>query len=232
MRILDLFCGAGGAAVGLHRAYPDAEILGVDIEPQPHYPYSFIQADAMTFGLSGFDLVWTSPPCQGYSRTRHSNAALFGPKDYPRLVERVRERLASISGSTMTVIENVPCAPLRNYVQLCGTMFGLNVVRHRRFECSPPIFFPPASCNHHKRTVRMGRTPSPRQFHCVVGNFGGEELARSAMGIDWMTKRELSQAIPPVYAEWIGRQFQEMTHPHQLGDALTVSAAGEELAVQ
>lgn len=129
-RVLDLFCGAGGAAMGLHRAWPGAKIVGVDIKTQPRYPFTFIQADAMTFPLDGFDFVWASPPCQRY--TQMLNHGLTPRAKHPDLVARTRERLSIVPH----IIENVMSAPIRRDVVLCGEMFGLRVIRHRAFECS------------------------------------------------------------------------------------------------
>lgn len=121
MRVLDLFCGAGGAAMGLHRMWPDAEIIGVDIKPQPRYPFTFILTDAMTFSLNGYDFIWASPPCQGYSWTSHIYHCQQRP--YPKLIEDMRRQLSNAGVSY--VIENVPGAPLISPLLLCGTMFGL-----------------------------------------------------------------------------------------------------------
>src|SRR5574337_20985 len=125
-RLLDLFCCAGGCAMGYHRAGFD--VVGVDINPQQRYPFEFHQADAMTFDLSGFDAIHASPPCQAYT-------VLGGREDlshYPDLVDAVRERLQA-SGKPW-IIENVPGAPLRDPITLCGAMFGLRRYRHRLFE--------------------------------------------------------------------------------------------------
>lgn len=204
-RLLDLFCCAGGAAMGYHRA--GFEVVGVDIRPQKHYPFEFHQADAMTYPLDGFDVIHASPPCQGYSVTQSIN----GGSDAPRLVEKVREMLAETG--KFYVIENVPGAPLINYVLLCGSMFdGLRVYRHRLFECSPQIIFPPATCSH-----KYSMPASKGEYHtldaqdfitCVGHNFRGSD-GRKAMGINWMNRDELSQAIPPAYTEFIGRQLME-----------------------
>ena len=136
MRILDLFCGAGGASMGYHRAFPDAEIVGVDINPQPRYPFRFVQADAMSLAsaasyLKRFDLVHASPPCQRYSdlAKRNGNA-----HEWPDFIDPVRQLLQG--AGRHYVIENVEGAPLENPITLCGTMFpGLRVLRHRLFEC-------------------------------------------------------------------------------------------------
>src|SRR3990167_2619727 len=140
MRVLDLFCGAGGAAMGLHWAWPNAEPVGVDIKPQPRYPFTFVQADAVTYPLEGFDFIWASPPCQAYSALKGLTTT-----EYPMLVDAIRDRLEA-SGKPW-IIENVVGANLRNPVQLCGSMFGLGVWRHRRFEMShPPLMTP--ECRH------------------------------------------------------------------------------------
>lgn len=136
MRILDLFCGAGGAAMGYHRAFPDAEIIGVDIAPQPHYPFLFQKGDALqilalsTFVHHHFDLVHASPPCQRFSdlakRNRNADA-------WPDLIEPTRQLLHQ--ADVPYVIENVEGAPLHDPIVFCGTMFpGLRVLRHRLFE--------------------------------------------------------------------------------------------------
>ena len=126
MRILDLFCCAGGSAKGYANAGFD--VVGVDVEPQPHYPYEFHQSDALSFPFDGFDAIHASPPCQGYSVTR----AMHQGKQHPMLIESTRARL--VSSGLPYVIENVPGAPLQNPVTLCGEMFGLRVIRHRLFE--------------------------------------------------------------------------------------------------
>ncbi len=194
-RALDLFCGAGGASMGLHRA--GFSVTGVDIAPQRHYPFEFIQADAMTFPLEGFDLIWASPPCQAFTLAQRIRA-----NAHPDLIAPTRERLQAIAVSW--VIENVPGAPLNKPIELCGTMFDLRVYRHRLFECSFPCPVPAHPA--HKAPIRkMGRPPQLGDFMHVVGNFSGVEIARQAMGIGWMTRNELRESIPPAYAEHIAR---------------------------
>ncbi len=144
MRVLDLFCGAGGAAMGLHRAWPEAEILGVDIELQPHYPFRFVQDDAVKFPVAGYDFVWASPPCQAYSRGGHWVRGKKNRIDHPDLIAPIRGRIAACKA---WVIENVEGAPLINPVMLCGSMFGLRIAkgylrRHRLFEASFLIMTP------------------------------------------------------------------------------------------
>jgi DNA (cytosine-5)-methyltransferase 1 len=205
-RLLDLFCGAGGAAVGYHRAGFD--VVGVDIKPQPRYPFEFYQADALTFDLDGFDAIHASPPCQAYSVANN----IHGRIDHPRLVEPTRERLTA-SGIPY-VIENVPRAPLHNPITLCGLTLGLNVKRHRLFECSFPVMTYP--CAGHdgdwllvfgqtvlERGKRIGTTPNGGGI--IRRRHVGTDAGREAMGIDWMSRDELSEAIPPAYTEHIGR---------------------------
>ena len=181
--------------MGLHRAGFD--VTGVDLAPQPRYPFRFIQADALTYPLEGFDLIWASPPCQGYTQ--------LGSQDgrHPRLIDPIRERLAA-SGSPY-VIENVVGAPLRNPVQLCGSMFGLNVRRHRRFETTWPVSSPPCR---HGGTIRAyygkpGALVWQGKRHAIYR--GTVEQAPADMGIDWMTWNELREAIPPAYSEFLAR---------------------------
>ena len=208
MRVLDLFCGAGGAAMGLHRAWQDAEIVGVDIEPQPRYPFTFFLGDAVTHPLDGFDFIWASPPCQSYS-------ALKGlvSKKYPALVGVIRERLQG--AGVPWIIENVVGADLKNPVQLCGSMFGLGVWRHRRFEMShPPLMIP--ACNHALVPEPIDVTGTGGPFNGVRKAPGGgvsrkpKNLAhaREVMGIDWMRRPELSEAIPPAYSEYLAKQLR------------------------
>ncbi len=201
-RLLDLFCGAGGAAVGYHRAGFD--VVGVDINPQPHYPFEFHQGDAMTWSLDGFDAIHASPPCQ-----RYSVATVFHPgrqAQHPDLVDPCREMLEA--AGVPWVIENVMGAPLRNPIMLCGTMFdGLRVYRHRNFESMPSIYWPPMHNWHEHRPAEVGRKVPGHGWMTVAGHFSDVKAAGNAMGIDWMTRDELRQAIPPAYTRWIGAQL-------------------------
>lgn len=207
LQALDLFCGAGGASTGLYRA--GFAVTGVDIKPQPRYPFKFVQADALDAILDRFSLIWASPPCQRFSdlAKRNGNA-----DSWPDLIEPIRKKLES-SGKHW-VIENVEGVPLRNPIRLCGTMFkGLRVLRHRLFEASFPIVEPihpyphPLVFTHDRRKRHFGRLGSEwDNFVQVTG--GGNctiQNARAAMGIDWMTKAEINESIPPAYAEYIGR---------------------------
>lgn len=195
-KAIDLFCCAGGAGMGLHRAGFD--VVGVDIRPQPRYPFEFHQADALTFDLGGFDFIWASPPCQAFTAAQRLRG-----NAHPKLVGPVRERLCS--AGALYCIENVVGAPLSHPVELCGIMFGLKTYRHRLFECSFPIP-QPWHAPHTVKQTKMGRKPSPGEFIHVVGNFSGVDFAREAMGIGWMARHELSEAIPPAYSEFIGRE--------------------------
>jgi len=208
LKLLDLFSGAGGAAMGYHRA--GFEIVGVDIEPQPHYPFEFVQADALAYCAAHgheFDAIHASPPCQGYSPL-----AFVTNRDmsrYPKMVEQVRAAL--VATGAPYVIENVPRAPLINPLVLCGTMFGLLTHRHRAFEMSHPIYFCPAVCN--KARVKVPGTGHHLGFYksngmvTVAGHMTSRKHGSVAMGIDWMTRDELAEAIPPAYTEYIGKQI-------------------------
>lgn len=200
--------------MGLYQAGFE-DITGVDIEPQPRYcGDKFIQADALEYVKQHgheFDLIFASPPCQGYSRV--SGRARKGKcKAYPMLIPKVRELL--IATGLPYVIENVEGAPLgNNTFMLCGSMFGLDVRRHRLFESNMLIIAP--SCQHYLQLPRFRTLNSRRKgkLACVVGvhghlNYAGEfELRKQAMGIDWMTNEELTQAIPPAYTKFIGLQL-------------------------
>lgn len=226
MKLLDLFCGAGGAAMGYHRA-GFTEIVGVDNRPQPRYPFTFVQADALEYLAAHgreFDVIHASPPCQRFTTMRKG---LWEDREHPNLVDATR-RLLIVAGAPYA-IENVPGAPLIDPIKLCGTMFRLGTKnaelrRHRLFECSGfPLMLVPC-CSHgsygHK-VPTLGRDGSARYWPATIevyGNGGGSSRRDSrqmfphrdrsdAMGIDWMNGDELSQAIPPAYTEFIGRQL-------------------------
>lgn len=220
-RLLDLFCGAGGAAMGYHRAGFD--VVGVDIKPQPHYPFEFHQADALEYCADygyEFDVIHASPPCQGYSRLRH--LPWLKDKVYPLLIQPVRDLL--INSGKAWIIENVEDAPLIG-VTLCGLMFGLPLYRHRKFETSFFMLQP----THQKHTVVIGhgrfvndRRKGSLNNGSAKGAWGNQKIITvaggqfkksdgvKAMQIDWMTKDELSQAIPPAYTTFIGRQLMQL----------------------
>ena len=209
-KLLDLFCCAGGAAMGYHRA--GFEVTGVDIAPQKNYPFEFVQTDALEYLAEhgkNFDVIHASPPCQEYSVTK----ALPNVGEHPDLVEPVRDLL--LASGRPFVIENVPGAPLQNPLLLCGSMFGLPLIRHRLFECRPPIWFPPGpcQCNHLYTASHRGFSAfnNGATAITIAGNNYSLADGLRAMGIDWMTKKELSQAIPPAYTEFIGRHIMQRT---------------------
>lgn len=206
-RLLDLFSGAGGSAVGYVQA--GFEVVGVDIRPQKNYPYEFHQADALTFPLEGFDAYHASPPCQHYTQMLNWNRQI--KERYPDLIATVRGLLKA-TGKPY-VIENVPGAPVEKSIMLCGAMFGLRVYRHRYFE-SNMFLFQPEHKMHRVPAAPSGKIARPDQFWCPVGNFGQKDDAQRAMGITWMQttgskSREIAQAIPPAYTNWIGSLLKE-----------------------
>ena len=202
-RLLDLFCGAGGAAMGYHRAGFD--VVGVDLEPQPSYPFEFVQADALDYPLDGFDAIHASPPCQFATDYKRRPAHVH---DSPNLIAATRRRLDA--PGVPYVIENVERAlsHLRNPITLCGSSFGLDVRRHRLFECSFPVMAPP--CAHGWQTPRFPQATNRANLRSTV-EIGvwriPLETQQRAIGIDWMGVAELSQAIPPAYTELIGYQL-------------------------
>lgn len=206
-RLLDLFCCAGGAGMGYHRAGFD--VTGVDLFPQPHYPFEFHQADALQYLIEHgheFDAIHASPPCQAFT-----NAQKIQNNVHPDLLTPVREILLELGNPW--IIENVVGAPLRDPVLLCGSMFpGLQVYRHRLFESSIPLVTPEHP-EHVARLTKMGRAHVPGEFMHVVGNFSGVQKGREAMGIDWMVRDELREAIPPAYTEFLGRQLISQLSP-------------------
>lgn len=201
-RLLDLFCGAGGATKGYQRA--GFHVVGIDIRPQPRYCGDlFIQADALKtpVDIASFDAIHASPPCQAHSKTK-----FLAGKQHHDLVSQTRDML--IASSKPFVIENVPGAPLLNPTALNGFMFGLPLDRERWFESSitlPFVLLPTT----HKRPVKMGRPVKDGDIIQVVGHFSNVSYARKAMGINWMSQKELAQAIPPAYTEWIGKRIIE-----------------------
>jgi DNA (cytosine-5)-methyltransferase 1 len=198
LRALDLFCGAGGASMGLHRA--GFEVTGVDIAPQPRYPFAFVQGDALAAEIGGFDFVWASPPCQRYSMYSRN---LGTAESFPDLVAVVRSKL--VASGLPYVIENVVGAPLVATFVLCGTMFGLKVLRHRLFETSWPMnqLLPP--CSHRGDEIPVYGNGTPQWHRQRLGRNIHVAEQRTAMDIDWMTRDEITQAIPPAYSEFLGR---------------------------
>ena len=203
VRALDLFCGAGGATKGLQRA--GFHVTGVDIKPQPRYcGDEFHQADALTFPLDGYDFIWASPPCQRY--TMAQNAAKNG-HNHPDLIPPIRAVLRS-SGRPY-VIENVVGAPLENPIMICGLALGLKVKRHRLFESNLLLFSMPCPSHNQDYYVIFGHECANRRHGETAGRKNRISVGRAAMGVDWMARGELSEAIPPAYSEFIGRQIME-----------------------
>jgi DNA (cytosine-5)-methyltransferase 1 len=213
--LLDLFCGAGGASVGYERA--GFSVFGVDINPQPNYPLFLIQFDAMEIPLhilNRVEVIHASPPCQRYSDLAKRNKNADAWPDY---IAQLREKL--IATGLPYIIENVEGAPLINPIRLCGVSFPpLRVIRHRLFESNIPLIEPehqkhPLVYTMDKRKRQYGMLDERTSF--VMVNGGGNcsvDTARDAMGIDWMTKRELNEAIPPAYTEYIGKQVLARIH--------------------
>lgn len=214
MKLLDLFCGAGGAAVGYHRAGFD-EIVGIDIDNQRHYPFEFHQRDVMTVltaYLREFDMIHASPPCQAYSVTRHSHK-----KAHPDLLPFVREML--VASGVPYVIENVVGAPMPDAFTLCGSSFGLSAYddkseqtlwlkRHRLFEASFAVPAVDCQCRGKKIGGVYGGGPSNRNPSWKRGGYTPPlPVQKELMGIDWMPGKPLKQAIPPAYTEHIGKAF-------------------------
>lgn len=211
-RALDLFCGAGGATKGLQAA--GFFVVGVDIEAQKNYCGDiFIQSDALVMNpravRRSYDFVWASPPCQAYAQAALSQRNVG--KQYPVLIDDTRELLENIG--LPYSIENVLGAPLRSPIMLCGSMFGLRTWRHRLFELPwwPMRLLPP--CNHTGVGVCVVGHGTPSWVRAKNGGRCTPIAdVRSAMGINWMTRGELSQAIPPAYSEFIGRELLANLH--------------------
>jgi len=207
MRLLDLYCKAGGAS----RGYADAgfDVVGIDIKKQKRYPYEFIQADCLEIikdldYLRTFDVITASPPCQTHSRTKHLRDAQGKSTDKVDLIPQTRQAL--IESGKPYVIENVPGAPLVDPVQFCGSSFGLKVRRHRLFESSIKIVG--SICDHKTQGKPVGIYGSMRDEIPQGGHTAKSiEEARDVMGINWMIWGELVEAIPPRYTYEIGKQL-------------------------
>lgn len=202
LRALDLFSGAGGAARGLQQT--GYHVTGVDIKPQPRYAGDvFIQADAMAIDWTGYDLIWASPPCQRYSRITPANAKNNHPDLLPDVLSRLREQ------PTPYICENVDGTQhmMKNPLFLCGSMFGLDLWRHRWFELgNTEAFFLLPTCNHSVFPV------------LITGTFRRKGIRRreylmhekkNAIEIDWMTGKELDDAIPPAYSRFLATAMKD-----------------------
>jgi DNA (cytosine-5)-methyltransferase 1 len=200
-RLLDLFCGAGGCAMGYSRAGFD--VVGVDLAAQKNYPFEFHQGDALEYLAAHgaeFDVIHASPPCQKFSNvTPKANR-----DDHPNLIDPTRDLLFQIGRPF--IIENVggAHAELINPVMLCGTMFGLKTRRHRLFELNPWLLLDVPKCNHDLECLLVTTAGANSRKN---GKRKTIKNAMAAYGIDWMNHKELSQAIPPAYTEYLGRQL-------------------------
>jgi DNA (cytosine-5)-methyltransferase 1 len=202
-------CCEGGASAGYAAAGFEPE--GVDIKARPRYPFRFHKADALDFPLDGFDFIHASPPCQA-----HTQAQRLQGRTHPELIGPIRERLIAWGGPW--VIENVPGAPMRKDLVLCGSQFGLRwkdcvLYRHRWFESNVPLpFFPPMDCLHDAPTISIfghtvlgaSRVAGVTYKHPNKRVHLGVAAGREVMGAPWMSREGLSEAIPPCYSEFIG----------------------------
>lgn len=228
LRLLDVFCGAGGASVGYHAAGFD--VTGVDLAPQPDYPFPFIQADALDLladpvFLAGFDVVHASPPCQRWSAATPAETRL----DHPDLIDPVRELLeAAVSWGRPWgwVMENVPGAPLVDPVVMCGDTLRLGVRRHRLFESNCRLVG--TGCHHDRHEAPVPVYGSYGQ-RGTVGAATSVAAGRHAMGIDWMPWPALTQAIPPAYTFWIGAQLRAVLGIVQVGNVTGAAADSSRL---
>lgn len=204
MRLLDLFCCQGGASAGYAEA--GFEIVGVDIEPQPRYPFEFVREDALAVlddpdFLSEFDAIHASPPCQAFTMAQRIQG-----RKHPDLIQPTRQLLEKTG--LPWVIENVVGAPLSDPVILCGTMFGLETYRHRLFETGGGFELPSLPHPEHTAPVaKMGRPAGDGEFMHIVGNFSGVDRARRIMGMPWANRDGLREAIPPAYTRYVGAKL-------------------------
>jgi DNA (cytosine-5)-methyltransferase 1 len=223
MLLLDLFCGGGGASWGYHQAGFD--VIGVDSRPQPLYPFEFHQMDAMdalsrlrgdeaVFEGKKVDLIHLSPPCKAHTRAKHIREAQGRQSSEPNLLTPSLRMLEDVR--TPWIVENVPGAPMRKELELCGSMFGLKVRRHRWFCAHQDLFlYPPGVCDHvtqgkpvgvyHTMNDTVQGKDNERGGYVIGGSTAKTlEEGQEAMGIDWLTWKPLTQAIPPAYTKFIG----------------------------
>jgi DNA (cytosine-5)-methyltransferase 1 len=205
-KLLDLFCGAGGASMGYARA--GFEVTGIDVKHGKRYPFDYIRGDVRDYlyseFLQQFDVIAASPPCQTFSATQHLRNAQGKSTSKLNMIPEVRAAL--IASGKPYVIENVPGAPLINPIQMCGSGFGLKVRRHRLFESN--MLLVGNKCDHKAQGKPVGIYGSMRDEIPNGGHTAKSmDEANAAMGIDWMIWGELVESIPPAYTEFIGRQL-------------------------
>lgn len=201
-KILVTYCCQGGDSWGWHLAGFD--VTGVDLSPQPRYPFTFTQGDAVEYIRSHgreYDAVVGSPPCQAYTLCQRIQG-----RDHPQLIGSTREAMEQTGRPW--IIENVEEArgELRSPVMLCGASFGLHTYRHRLFESSVQLTAP-LHQEHVQRTVKMGRPLVPGDWYHAVGNFSNVPYVKADMGVPWMSRDGIRECIPPAYTEFLGRQL-------------------------
>jgi DNA (cytosine-5)-methyltransferase 1 len=212
MKLLDLFCGAGGAAYGYMLA--GFHVTGIDINPQPRYRGDdFVQADALEYVAAHgheFDVIHASPPCQRYS----VQTAMRYRDNHPDLIAPTRELLRA--AGKPYVIENVENARalLINPIKLCGSMFGLNLWRHRYFEMWPDVLCLTPICNHAELPVLITGTTRRKPEKGGRMEYSAQQC-RDASGLHWMTRKEMDEAIPPIFTKWIGERLMKAVEANQ-----------------
>jgi len=206
MKLLDLFCGVGGASAGYTAAGFD--VTGIDLKHGKRYPYTYIRGNVSDYlnneYLQQFDVIHASPPCQTHSITQHLRNAQGKSTSKVDMIPEVRAAL--IASGVPYIIENVPGSPLIDPIQLCGSSFNLKVRRHRLFESN--INLKGSICNHNAQGKPVGVYGSLND-EIPGGGHTAKTLhqARSAMGIEWALWGELVEAIPPIYTEYLGKQI-------------------------
>ena len=206
MKLLDLYCGGGGASYGYELAGFD--VVGIDKEPQPKYKGNFIQADAIEYlkkHFNKFDVIHASPPCQAYSLA--SMQFREAGKTYVDLIDITRNELQKTG--LPYIIENVPGSPLINPIELCGAMFGMRTYRHRLFESNIKLTVP-IHPKHINPNAKMGRFPKDKEFIQYMGHFSGVRFVQEMTGLYWLGQKELAQSIPPQYTQFIGKQLLQI----------------------
>lgn len=219
-RLLDLFAGAGGAAMGYYRAGFD--VVGVDLEPQPRYPFEFHQADAMTWPLDGFDAIHASPPCQDHTSLAFTRAGEAHGTGW-----MLADTITRLKASRLPyVVENVPGAHMPGAFTLCGRSFGIQRLRrHRLFLTNVAVLVPPCACDGTQPIGIYGDLskndrPVTNSKDGYVRMRAGVQTARDLLDCQWMNAAELSQAIPPVYTSFIGEQLRLFLADAKSGDAV------------